>query len=309
MNQKDRSFNHLRPSTTSEMLDRVYNVATRSALILWGAGFVYAADHLLPLAFQQFPKADTSNPYVVVGMLLLALVGDYAAALALLALFQGLIFPLRLLSPKALFRTAFRKLPGFFLTHLLYLFTLIILGTVVYGIFTSTDGLGGPYGRAAAGSVVAIISVWISIRLCLAPVVCLIEDTNPFFAFARSRILTSKRVATSHRRADYPILRWLSAAALPLAVLAALGACFAAYGYQFLGLRQQVIWKSTTVSSLLDVFAFAASWLAMPLYWAGLMAFYVEYRMRHEALDFYLRLRELRRKNGDDEETFGVRAG
>jgi len=49
------------------------------------------------------------------------------------------------------------------------------------------------------------------------------------------------------------------------------------------------------VSRLLDLLAFAATWFAMPLYWAGTMALYVEYRMRREALDFYLRIRELTR--------------
>ena len=298
MMQDDAPFNHLRPTTAPEMLDRAFAVAVRFVFVLWGAGFVYGADHLLSIVVKGLPKAQSSDSYVVAGILLLTLLCDFAGAIARLAVFQGLIFPRRPLSAKALLRTALRKLPAFFLTHLLLLFILIFAGMVTWGFFTSRHGLPAPAGQII-GSILGIISAGLAIRVSLAPTVCLVEDSWPYAAFARSWHLTSKRPATADHRADYPMLRWIAVATLPVCVAGVVAIFFIIYGYAGLGLRSPVAWGSRQVSDLLDVAAFTATWLAAPLYWAGLMAMYVEYRMRHEALDFYLRIRELRRQDED----------
>lgn len=302
MNPPDAAFHHLRPSTTAEMLDRAYAVTVRIAPLLWGAAFISAAaSFLLSLGMDHIERADSRNPYMVAGILPLVLVAEYALAVALLALFQGLIFPLRPLSAKALARTSLRKVPGFFLTNLLYLFLVIVLGVVAYAVYTFDEIPGNLYVRATTGLLIALFGIGIAIRLCLAPIICLIEDASPFPAFSRSWHLTSKRVRTSHRRADRPVFRWFAVAALPTALLLALAATFAAYAYLRLGIRAPIDWDNYSVSMLINVLEFACGCVAAPLYWSGLMALYVEYRMRHEALDFYLRLRDLRSKNGDSQ--------
>ncbi len=309
MSKKDASFGHLRPTTAPEMLDRAYAVSVRIAPILWGCAFVSATgSYALSAGMDWIESAETSNPYMVAGILPLILFAEYAIAVALLALFQGLIFPRRPLGVKPLTRTALRKLPGFFLTNLLYLFTVMVIAVVAYAVFTLETIPGGLYGRALAGTAVAIVGLWMTVRLSLAPIICLIEDASPFSAFVRSRLLTSTRAATSHRRSDNPVFRWLAAAALPGVLMLAIAAAFGAYAYLRLEIRAPLDWESPPVSNLLNLFEFAAGIIAAPLYWAGLMGLYVEYRMRHEALDFYLRLRDQRRNNGDAAETFGVDA-
>ncbi len=76
----------------------------------------------------------------------------------------------------------------------------------------------------------------------------------------------------------------------------ALFATISLYSY-----RVHLLSGTPATERLMDLLWFTSTLLATPLYWAGLMAFYVEYRMRHEALDYYLRIRELRRKDGDAE--------
>lgn len=288
-------FSHLRPTTAPEMLDRSFYAALRFAPVLWLGGLVYASDHLTSIIIDQFPGIDPHNKFVVIGMLALALVGDFAAAIALLAMFQGLIFPLRPLSPKALLRTGLRKLPAYFLSHLLYMIVVITMGIISLGFFRGQAPAAENNARLISGIATGLAGLWIAIRLCLAPITCLIEDGNPFSSLRRSWQLTAHRRIQNERFADYPAVRWATIAILPVIVTLTIAAALGAYGYFQLGVRWPVSWQKPPASRLLDLLAFAATWLAMPLYWAGTMSLYVEYRMRREALDFYLRIRELTR--------------
>ena len=286
-------FSHLRPTTTPEMLDRCYYAALRFAPLLWLSGLIYASDHMTSFIIDQFPGIESQNKFVVMGMLALALIGDLAAAIALLAIFQGLIFPLRPLSPKALMRTGLRKLPGYFLSHLLYMIIVITMGIISIGFFRGQAPAEESNARLISGIVTGLAGLWIAIRLCLAPISCLIEDGNPFSSLRRSWQLTAHRRNQNAHITDFPAVRWISIAILPVLVTLTIAAALGTYGYFQLGIRWPVSWQKPPASRLLDLLAFVATWLAMPLYWAGTMALYVEYRMRREALDFYLRIREL----------------
>jgi len=228
---KKAPFKHLRPTTAPEMLDRSYFAAVRFAPVLWLAGFVYASDHLTSIIVDQFPTIDPHNAYVVIGMLALALIGDFAAAVALLAMFQGLIFPLRPLSPKALLRTALRKLPGYFLSQVLYIVIVSNIGIIVVGFFLGQAPASETNARLISGILAGIAGLWIAIRLCLAPISCLIEDGNPFSSLGRSWTLTAHRRIQTERFSDFPAVRWVAVAVLPLLISVALAAGLGAYGY------------------------------------------------------------------------------
>lgn len=294
INQKFGPFTHLRPTTMPEMLDRAYSVAIRFGLLLWFGSFIHASSHLAAIVLNQFPGARVDSRYGVAAVFLgHNLISYLMSAIAFLAIFQGLTFPMRSLSMKALFRTALKKLPGFVLADLLYL-VIIFTTTIVAWGFISAARLPGAGSMLAVVAVVAtVFALWMAIRLCLAPLVCLIEDSNPITAFGRSWQLTSTRTRTGTGRRDRPPVLWLAIMALPMLIAATCFGLVALYGYDQLGVRFPITdWRRAPVTNLLDLGAFLAIWVAAPLYWTGLMAFYVEYRMRHEALDFHLRIRE-----------------
>ncbi len=296
MTEKQNPFAHLRPSTVPEMLDRALVAAMRFGPLLWFTSFIFAADHLLPLFVGHLPEGEATTPAIAATILGLMLLGEYSSAVAYLALFQGMLFPLRPLSPKALLRTGLRKLAGYFIAHLLYLTAVAMVIMTAYGFFTARNGIGGAGMHWVSGGVAALFGLWLMVRLCLAPIASLIEDCNPMKAFARSWHLTSTRSGSGVSKPDIPPLRWLAISALPLMLSAALAAAVSAYAYWALGVRWPVDWNSEPVAWALNLFLFLVMLISGPLYWAGIMSLYVEYRMRHEALDFYLRLRERRRE-------------
>jgi hypothetical protein len=295
---KEAAFDHLRPTTTAEMLDRAYAVAVRFAPVLLIASFCVAAEHLLAVFFNTRNADGSLSSSAVAAILGMVLVGEFTAAGALLAVFQGLIFPLRPLSPRAIARTAFRKLPGYLLTHLLYVFALVLAATISWGFFSS-QRISPPAIGITAGIVTGVLGLYVAIRLSLAPIACLIEDSSPLRAFGRSWALTATRPRTHEYQPDRPPLRWLAIMLLPALVLIVAIAGFSAYSYFIL--QTPITAPTASTGTLKDLLWFTATWLGSPLYWAGLMALYVEYRMRHEALDFYLRIRELRQKSGMSE--------
>lgn len=305
MNQKSAPFTHLRPTTMPEMLDRAYSVATRFGLLLWFGSFIHASSHLAAIVLNQFPGARVDSPYGVAAVFLgHNLLSYLVSGIVFLAIFQGLTFPLRSLSMKALFRTALKKLPGFVLADLLYLVIIFTTAIVAWGFVTAARHPGAGPGLVVVAVIATIFALWMAIRLCLAPLVCLVEDGNPITAFGRSWQLTSTRIQAGTGRRDRPPLRWLAIMTLPMLIAATCFALVALYGYDQLGVRFPITdWRRAPVTNLLDLGAFLAIWIAAPLYWTGLMAFYVEYRMRHEALDFYLRIRERYRAENPSLET------
>jgi hypothetical protein len=290
---QESPFAHLRPTTTPEMLDRAYTVATRLWPLLWGAGFIAGADHLLAAAMLQWGTPNTGDPLRVTTMLLIALAGDFAAAVALLAVFQGLIFPRRPVSPRAIFRTALRKFPGYFLTHLAWVILVAFCG-IFAGRLLLTSVRAGIYNvNMVLAIVVALAALVFAVRLCLAPIACLIENGSPVGSFKRSWHLTAAWPAGLRFRKDRPAARLVASMAVPaiaVMVVAGAGLSFGIFG---LGIPLPYAAPTRATSTMMELTGFFATGIAMPLIWAGLMALYVEYRMRREALDFYLRLREL----------------
>jgi hypothetical protein len=282
------------------MLDRAYAVATRFWPFLWGAGLLAGADHLFAVAMMRWETLDSGDPLRVAAMLLIALVGDFAAAVALLGMFQGLIFPLRPVSPRAIFRTALRKFPGYFLTHLAWVILVAFCGIMAWRLVLTSIKAGVYGGDMVVAVFMAILALVLAVRLCLAPIACLIEDGTPLGSFKRSWHLTSAWPGGVRLRKDRPAMRLAAIAALPavaaIAVLA-VGLGVGVYGF---GLGWPGGKGSTATSIMMELIGFFANAIAMPLIWAGLMALYVEYRMRLEALDFYLRLRELSRDNAGE---------
>src|SRR5690606_23625359 len=220
--------------------------------------------------------------------------GYFASAFSLLVMFQGLLFPLRPLSYKALLRTVLRKLPGYFFTQFLYLTTVVFCALIAYGSFTARVAGSHEILRSGLGLLAVIMGSWIAIRFSLAPIVSLIEETWPIAAFMRSRQLTATLPALDKTRRDSPVIRWLALALLPVFIAVALfiGTVYVAYLSPRVTLPLR--WDNPAVIDLQNIFGFVASLLALPFFRAGLMTLYIEYRMRHEALDFYLRLRERR---------------
>lgn len=302
MMDRESPFAHLRPTTAPEMLDRAYGVAAKFWPYMWGAGLIYAADHLLNIFLAQSGPASGSNPWRVAATLGMALLGDFAAAIALLAVFQGLIFPLRPVSSKAIFRTALRKFPGYFLSHLAYIVTVAFCGIMAWQL--GRTGLQDESDKSMLllAAALAVLAPVLLFRLCLAPIACLIEDGTPLASFRRSWQLTAAWPRGVMLRKDRPLTRLLLTAALPVVLallLFAIGLAFGYYGLN-LPLPSRETRSSSSASMLMECLAFIATAAALPLMWAGLMAIYVEYRMRLEALDFYLRLRELSRDNAGD---------
>lgn len=302
MIDRESPFAHLRPTTAPEMLDRAYGVAAKFWPYLWGAGLVYGADHLLNIALAQPGSASGSDPWRVGSTLAMALIGDFAAAVALLAVFQGLIFPLRPVSPKAIFRTALRKFPGYFLSHLAYVVTVAFCGIMAWQLGRTALQEDGDKSILLLAGVLAVMAPVLLFRLCLAPIACLIEDGTPLASFRRSWQLTAAWPRGVMLRKDRPLVRLLLTAALPVMLAMLLFAVGLAFGYYGLHLSLPTRERrgGSGASVLMECLAFIATAAALPLLWAGLMALYVEYRMRLEALDFYLRLRELSRDSGDD---------
>lgn len=294
MTGKNRPFAHLRPTTPPEMLDRAYAVAVRFAPVMLLASILFAAEHLVSITAGRGTDDTPTTPAFVAGLLAVVFIGEFAAAAAQLALFQGIIFPRRPLSGRALARTSLRKLPGYLLTHLLYVFTVALVATITWGLFASRQGPDPLMVSIGASFVTGLTGLYFAIRFSLAPIACLIEDSNPFKAFGRSWSLTTIRPRTHEYPTDRPLLRWLCVAMLPAAVITLTATVFAAYSYFYLEMSITASAPETAVAK--ELFWFTTTFLATPFYWAGLMGLYVEYRMRHEALDFYLRIRELRQE-------------
>jgi len=302
-------FAHLRPTTTPEMLDRAYTVVVRFWPVLLGGAALYGSDHLLPLIAPLLRLGSGSDPWRVGVTLSLALLGDFAAAIALLAVFQGLIFPLRPISPKAILRTALRKFPGYFLSHLAYVIIVAFGALTAWAFLQAWYFKGQSGGQLSAGIATAAATFYCGIRFSLAAIACLIEDGTPFSSFRRSWQLTMAWPRrASFRQKERPVLRWVATVLLPVAI----GVCVVMIGYgigvfwmgvsppgsaaaaRAAAVAPPGVVPSTTV--MMEAIAFCGVCLALPFYWAGLMAIYVEYRMRREALDFYLRIRELSRE-------------
>lgn len=300
MSERESPFAHLRPTTVPEMLDRAYCVAARFWPYLWGGGIVYGADHLLKIFLSTTEVLPSGDPWRVAATLGMALLGDFAAAVALLAAFQGLIFPLRPVAARAIFRTALRKFPGYFLSHLAYVITVAFCGLMAWQFMRT--GLGDESDRTILllAGVLAGITPVLAFRLCLAPIACLIEDGTPLASFRRSWQLTAAWPRGVRLRKDRPLVRLLITLALPVVLALLIFVAGLALGYYGLNLPLPVRGKPAGASLLLDGIAFVATAAALPLLWVGLMSIYIEYRMRLEALDFYLRLRELSRDNAGD---------
>lgn len=279
------------------MLDRAYAVAVRFWPFLWGAGLIAALDHLLAIVILGWDQPVRHEPWHVALTLGLSLLGDFAAACAFLAVFQGLIFPLRPVSAKAILRTALRKFPLFFLTNLIFVIMVAFFGLM--GIRAITTGItGGAHPQnVVAGIVLLIVAIVCAVRFCLGAIASLIEDANPLAALGRSWHLTASWPGGLRLRKDRPLGRLIAVMLLP--ILAAVGLLIAglAIGVLGFGLPLPSANNALPTSIMMEAIGFAATAIAMPLLWAGLMALYVEYRMRTEALDFYLRLRELSRES------------
>ncbi len=292
----DSPFGHLRPTTTPEMLDRAYGVAVRFWPVLWGAAVVVALDHLLAILVLGWDRPVRHEAWHVGLTLGLSLVGDFAAGCALLAVFQGLIFPLRPVSAKAILRTALRKFPLFFLTNLLFVTLVAFFGLMGLRALRSGVMGAGYVPNLLAGLVLIGVAVVCGVRFCLGSIASLIEDANPISALRRSWHLTAAWPSGFRLRKDRPLVRLFSILLLPM--LASVGVLFVGLGVGVLGLGVPLPGRVNVLSTsvMMESIGFAATLVAMPLLWAGLMAVYVEYRMRTEALDFYLRLRELSRE-------------
>lgn len=295
MNLNDSPFSHLRPSTIPESLDRGLAVLFRFAPFLFLASFVAGSDYLLSLILNHVQGVDLEHPGLAAAMLLLMLLGDFASALSLLIMFQGLLFPLRPLSAKALLRTALRKLPVYFFTQFLYLTAVVFCLLIAYGSFTARVGISHEMLRSGVGILAMMLACWIAIRLSLAPVVSLIEETWPIAAFIRSMQLTASLPSVDGQRRDSPVVRWFALVLLPASITVLLFAVTLYVAYLSPRVTLPLRWDNPAVIDLKNIFAFLAAFLALPFFRAGLMTLYIEYRMRHEALDFYLRLRERRR--------------
>lgn len=277
------------------MLDRAYMVAVRFWPFLWGGGLVAGADHLLAVVLLVLPNVDWDSTQRVGATLGLALAADFAAACALLGVFQGLIFPTRPVSAKAILRTALRKFAGYFLTHLLYVIAVAFFGLLGLRLMRAGMYTDAALGNALVGGGLVVLAAVLAVRLCLASIACLIEDGNPVGALRRSWHLTGAWPRGFREAKSRPLGRILSVLALPLlaaglVLVAGLGLGVYGFGVPWPGME-----NSRETSIMMELIAFGAVAVAMPLVWAGLMAVYVEYRMRTEALDFYLRLRELSR--------------
>jgi len=291
-------FAHLRPTSTPETMDRALYTAMRYAPLVFAASFIAASDYLVGVALNHYPELNTSSPAVAAGILLLMLLGDFSVAVSYLALFQGLLFPLRPISMKALLRTALRKLPAYFFTQLLYLLAVAFLFSLSYKFFTTPEPTPHPGVRITMGAGTAMAGIWVGIRLALSPIVSLIEETWPLAAFGRSRRLTATLPSADGRR-DSPVLRWFALALLPGSIFVMV-ALITGVAVQWMQPgAAPFAWNTPLLKDVRNLSAFTAAFLALPFYRAGLMALYIEYRMRHEALDFYLRLRERRRTGGE----------
>jgi len=298
---REKPFAHLRPTTIPETLDRSLDVTFRLGPLLFLASFIYASNYLVSIASYYIPGFHTSTPIIAAGLLLLMLLREFVAAISFLAVFQGMLFPLRPLSGKALLRTALRKLPAYFFTQILYMIAVVFFAIISWGFLTSQTPTMSHSIQSAFALATLFIGLWVTIRLSLAPVVCLIEETSPWQAFKRSHYLTSTfKVAPGGRR-DSPVTRYILITLFPLSIVTVLAAGFILYGTA-IGMSWPVQLDDPQVKLMLGYFGFIASFAALPFYRSGLMALYIEYRMRHEALDFYLRLRERRREDSGNAE-------
>lgn len=277
------------------MLDRAYVVAVRFWPFVWGGGFVAGADHLLAVILLTWPTLDLTSTQRVGATLGLALAADFAAACALLGVFQGLIFPTRPVSARAIFRTALRKFAGYFLTHLLYVIAVAFFGLLGLRLVRAGMYTAAPLENALVGVGLIGLGGVLAVRLCLASIACLIEDGNPVGALRRSWHLTGAWPRGFRQTKSRPLVRIFSVLGLPALAAGFVlvsGMGLGVYGF---GVPWPGVENSRETSIMMELIAFGSVALAMPLVWAGLMAVYVEYRMRTEALDFYLRLRELSR--------------
>jgi len=298
---KEKPFAHLRPTTIPETIDRSLDVTFRFAPLLFLASLIYSSDYLVSIAPYYIRGFHTSTPAIAASLLLLMLFREFAAAMSFLAVFQGILFPLRPLSAKALVRTAIRKLPAYFFTQILYMIAVVFFAIISWGFLTSQSPAISHTIQSAFALGTLLIGLWVTIRLSLAPVVCLIEETSPWQAFKRSHYLTSTFKTAPGEQRDSPVTRYILITLFPLSIVAVLAVGFIIYSAA-IGMSWPVELDAPQVKLMLGYFGFIASFAALPFYRSGLMALYIEYRMRHEALDFYLRLRERRREDSGSPE-------